>query len=93
LPAAGQAHANALTVCRHQIDPALLVVRYEREIKELKQELSMLNTLANRGAVSYEDYTPEESFEIQQTVQRYVHGDIDLNDLQVSINSCTSDTY
>jgi kinesin family protein 6/9 len=34
-----------------QQDPELLLKKMEREIKELKQELSMHDTLANKGRV------------------------------------------
>ena len=42
-----------------QQDPELLLKRMEREIKELKQELAMHDTLANKGRVQYDTYTPE----------------------------------
>ena len=42
-----------------QQDPAQLIKKYQKEIKHLKQELSMKNTLANRTKIQYEPYTPE----------------------------------
>ena len=50
-----------------QLDTQALLRKYAKEIKELKQELAMHNTLANRGRISYDQYTPEEQY-IQQTV-------------------------
>ena len=36
-----------------EVDPALLVERYKKEIRDLRQELAMHDTLANRGRVTY----------------------------------------
>ena len=41
-------------------DPNLLIRRYENEIKQLKQELAMHDTLANRGRITYTNYSQEE---------------------------------
>lgn len=38
------------------MDPALLIKRYEKEIRDLKQELAMHDTLANRGRINYAPY-------------------------------------
>ena len=37
-------------------DPALQIKRYEKEIKDLKQELAMHDTLSNRGRINYATY-------------------------------------
>lgn len=37
-------------------DPTLLIKRYEKEIKDLKQELAMHDTLAGRGRINYMSY-------------------------------------
>jgi kinesin family protein 6/9 len=42
-----------------QQDPKLLLKKYEKEIRDLKQELMMHDTLANRGKVQYDAYSPE----------------------------------
>ena len=34
-------------------DPTLMIRRYENEIKQLRQELAMHDTLANRGYITY----------------------------------------
>ena len=44
------------------LDPSLLIKKYEKEIKELKQELAMHDTLINRGRVTYEPYTSEQQY-------------------------------
>lgn len=43
----------------HQ-DPSMLLKKYEREIRDLKQELAMHDTLANQKRINYDQYTPEE---------------------------------
>ena len=43
-----------------QLDPQLLLKKYEKEIRELKQELTMHDTMASRGKVNYDPYTPEQ---------------------------------
>lgn len=42
---------NNEPVINEQQDPALLIKKYQKEIKELKQELIMHDTLASRGRV------------------------------------------
>jgi kinesin family protein 6/9 len=51
-----------------QLDPQLLIKRYEKEVRDLKQELAMHDTLRGRGRVTYDSYTPEQQLEIQKTV-------------------------
>ena len=50
-----------------QLDTAALLKKYAKEIKELKQELAMHNTLSNRN-VNYDPYTPEEQYEQQLVI-------------------------
>ena len=64
-----------------QLDPAQLIKRYEKEIRELKQELAMHDTLANRGRIAYEPYTPEQQYQVQKMVELYFDGGTD--DLQI----------
>jgi len=47
---------------------------YAKEIKELKQELAMHNTLSNRGRVNYEPYTPEEQYIQQEIAMKFLTG-------------------
>jgi kinesin family protein 6/9 len=59
-----------------QLDPQALVKQYAREIKQLRQELAMHDTLANREKnVSYEPFTPEQQAEIRSTVRRFAEGE------------------
>ena len=51
------------------LDPKLLLKKYEKDIKELKQELAMHDTLANRGRINYEPFTPEQQHKQQQIAQ------------------------
>jgi len=57
-----------------QYDPVLLVKELESEVKSLKLELAMHDTLANRSEISYEPYTEAQQFELQQTIRRYISG-------------------
>jgi kinesin family member 6/9 len=47
------------------MDPSLAIKRYEKEIRDLKQELAMHDTLANRGRVNYDTYSKEELFKVK----------------------------
>lgn len=58
------------------LDPQLLIRKYERQIKDLKQELAMHDTLAGRSRVQYEDYTPEEQRDLETKIQMFLDGDI-----------------
>lgn len=46
------------------MDPTLQIKRLEKEIRDLKQELAMHDTLANRGRVKYDEYSLEEKSNI-----------------------------
>ena len=46
-------------------DPQMLIRKYEREVRDLKQELAMHDTIANRGRINYDPYTGEELYDIQ----------------------------
>jgi len=41
-------------------DPHMLLKKYQREVRDLKQELQMHDTLASRGRVNYDPYTAEQ---------------------------------
>ena len=49
-----------------QLDPHLMIKRYEKEVRDLKQELAMHDTLKNRGRINYDSYSPEQQVEIQK---------------------------
>lgn len=40
-------------------DPILLLKKYQREVKELKQELTMHDSLANKANQTYDAYSAE----------------------------------
>jgi kinesin family member 6/9 len=56
-------------------DPSLLLKKYQREVRELKQELQMHDTLASRGRVQYDPYTPEQQYEIQKVAEAFLKGE------------------
>jgi len=58
-------------------DPNLLIRRYENEIKQLKQELAMHDTLANRGRITYTSYSQEEQAQIQKITHEFLEGQRD----------------
>ena len=58
-------------------DQALLIKRYQKEVRDLKQELAMHDTLANPGVVSTEPYTAEQAYEIQKVASDYLTGKVD----------------
>ena len=55
-------------------DQALLIKRYQKEVRDLKQELAMHDVLANPGVVSTEPYSAEQAYEIQRTAHDYLTG-------------------
>ncbi len=68
-----------------RLDPQVLLKKYEKDIRDLKQELAMHDTLANRGRINYEPYTPDQQFEQQQLAQKFLDGeleDIEFNSLR-----------
>jgi len=68
-----------------KLDPQILLKKYEREIKDLKLELAMHDTLAGRGRVSYESYTPEQQYKQQVIAQEFLSGvqeDIDIESIR-----------
>ena len=64
-----------------KLDPLILVGKYQREIRELKQELAMHDVLANRTGISYDAFTPEQQAEVRGNVTRYINDEI--QELQV----------
>ena len=59
------------------IDPRLAIKRFEKEIRDLKQELAMHDTLANRGRVNYDTYSRDELTKVKQITNQYLSGDIE----------------
>jgi kinesin family protein 6/9 len=67
-----------------QYDPLALIKKYEREIRELKQELSMHDTLANRSHVQYEPFSDSQRYELQKQVKAYL--DAENEELEVIVS-------
>lgn len=59
------------------IDPTLAIKRYEKEIRDLKQELAMHDTLANRGRVNYDTYSAGELQKVRAVKDQYLSGEIE----------------
>ncbi len=70
-----------------QLDPHLLIKRYEKEVRDLKQELAMHDTLANRGRINYDPYSQSQQKEIGESTSKFLQGDIeefqDINSLRM----------
>lgn len=49
----------------------------EKEIRDLKQELAMHDTLANRGRVNYDAYSNEEAHKVETLTNQYLEGEIE----------------
>ena len=64
-----------------QYDPLALIKKYEREIRDLKQELLMHDTLANRSLIQYEPYSDAQRYELQKLVKSYL--DAENDDIEV----------
>ena len=58
-----------------KLDKNAYVKKLSKEIKELKKELLMHNTLANRGKINYDPYTPEEQYVQQQLALKFLTGE------------------
>ena len=57
------------------IDPRLKIKQLERQIKSLKQELMMHDALVERSGVSYDEYTPEQRYDVEKSVRKYLDSD------------------
>lgn len=60
-----------------QQDPSMLLKKYEREIRDLRQELAMHDTLANQSRRVYEDYTEEQRYQLKVQMKKWVDNEID----------------
>ena len=63
-----------ITSVNIQLDINAQIRKMTKEIKELKQELAMHNTLANRGRINYDPYTPEEQKAQQEAAKKFLVG-------------------
>lgn len=60
-----------------QQDPELLCKKMEREIRELKQELAMHDTLAQKGKVQYDAYSAEQQYFVQKQASLFLEGELE----------------
>ena len=60
-----------------QYDPLALIKKYEREIRELKQELSMYDTLSNRAHITYETYTELQKSELTRQIKSFIENEME----------------
>ena len=65
-----------------ELDPTQLIERYKREARDLRQELAMHDTLANRGRVVYEPYNPEQQYQMQLVAEKFLEGNLDEIELE-----------
>lgn len=77
---------NKTQVNQHQ-DPTLLLKKYERTIKELRQELVMHDALSERVGVVYEEFTPEQLSNIKNEVNQYLSSSSQEDDDIITIAS------
>ena len=57
-----------------QLDINAQIRKMTKEIKELKQELAMHNTLANRGRINYDPYSPNEQKAQMEAAKKFLVG-------------------
>ena len=57
------------------LDPALQIKRLEKEIRDLKQELAMHDTLSNRGRINYATYNQAQQSEINELTSHFLSGE------------------
>jgi len=55
-----------------QYDPMALIKKYEREIKELKHELSMHDALNSKINIQYEPYNDNQKYELRKQIKSYI---------------------
>ena len=70
-----------------ETDPVLLLKKYERTIKDLKQELNMHDALVERTGVLYDEFTPEQIHECTGMVRRYVDAEAPEEDGILELNT------
>ncbi|XP_075240761.1 kinesin-like protein KIF9 isoform X2 [Convolutriloba macropyga] len=71
-----------IQVAANQVqDPTAMVKQLEREVRTLKQELSMHDTLNNRANQNYDAITDAQMAEIQRQVKGFLSGSVDSLDI------------
>jgi len=63
------------SVINESNDPGFLMRKYERIIRELKQELAMRDALNGRAAVGYDDMTEAELRDLRATIRKFIDGE------------------
>lgn len=72
---------NNEVVVNVQQDPSMLLKKYEREIRDLRQELAMHDTLANQSRRVYEDYTEEQRYQLKVQMKKWVDNETEELDI------------
>ena len=65
-----------------ELDPSQLIKRYKREIRDLRHELAIHDTLPNRGRVVYELYTLEQYYQIQLVAEKFLETELDDTEIE-----------
>ena len=55
-----------------EMDPVMLVKKYERQVRELKQELAMHDALSDQSGKVYDEYSPEQAAKVAAEVRAYL---------------------
>ena len=79
--------------CCLPIDFAHQLCRYERQIKELKAELTMRDSLAGRGQVNYSDLTDAEVSDLKVLVSSFLEGSASVEQLPSQTLKQVKETY
>ncbi|DBA69401.1 TPA: Kinesin heavy chain [Trebouxia sp. C0005] len=74
-------------------DPSLMLRRYERQIRELKAELTMRDSLAGRGQVNYSDLTDAEVSDLKVLVSSFLEGSASVDQLPSQTLKQVKETY
>eukprot|EP00892_Ulva_mutabilis_P003520 jgi/Ulvmu1/153/UM001_0157.1 len=62
-------------------DPEVMLRRYQRQVKELKQELAMRDTLAGREAMAYDDLGDADVQEINSVMRQVLAGEAGVDSI------------
>jgi kinesin family protein 6/9 len=53
-------------------DPLAMIKKYEKEIRELKQELCLHDSMAGRTMIQYEPYTDDQKQDLTRQIKEYI---------------------
>ncbi|KAL6745955.1 kinesin-like protein [Haematococcus lacustris] len=62
-------------------DPGLLLKRYERQVRELRQELAMRDALSGKARVNYDDLSEADLKDLQALANSFLQGEVDVEQL------------